>query len=38
MSMISNFSVIAIRWLLTVNSEMASFLFGSLAEVLLVYF
>ena len=32
MSVISNFSVIPIRWLLTVDSEMASFLFRSLAE------
>ena len=30
--MISNFSVIPFRWLLTVDSEMASFLFRSLAE------
>ena len=37
-SVISNFSVISIRWLLTVDSEMASFLFGSLAEDLLVFF
>ena len=29
MSVISNFSVIPIRWLLTVDSEMASFLFRS---------
>ena len=38
MSVISNFSVIPIRWLLTVDSEMASFLFRSLAEDLLVFF
>ena len=30
--MASNFSVIPIRWLLTVDSEMAFFLFHSLAE------
>ena len=36
--MISNFSVIPIRWLLTVDSEMASFLFRSLAGDLLVFF
>ena len=36
--MISYFSVIPIRWLLTVDSEMASFLFRSLAEDLLVFF
>ena len=38
MSVISNFSVIPIRWLLTVDSEMVSFLFRSLAEDLLVFF
>ena len=32
------FSVIPIRWLLTVDSEMASFLFRSLGEDLLVFF
>ena len=37
-SVISNFSVIPIRWLLTVNSEMASFLFRSLPEDSLVFF
>ena len=37
-SVISNFSMIPIRWLLTVDSEMASFLFRSLAEDLLVFF
>ena len=37
-SVIFNFSVIPIRWLLTVDSEMASFLFRSLAEDLLVFF
>ena len=36
--MASNFSVIPIRWLLTVNSEMAFFLFHSLAEVCLFSF
>ena len=36
-SVISNFSVIPIRWLLTVASEIASFLFRSLAENLLVF-
>ena len=36
--MISNFNVIPIHWLLTVDSEMASFLFRSLAEDLLVFF
>ena len=38
MSVIPNFSVIPIRWLLTVDSEMPSFLFRSLAEDLLVFF
>ena len=38
MSLISNFSVIPIRCLLTVDSKMASFLFRSLAEDLLVFF
>ena len=38
MSVISNFSVIPIRWLLTVDSEIVSFLFHSLAEDLLVFF
>ena len=37
-SVISKFSVIPIRWRLTVDSEMASFLFRSLAEDLLVFF
>ena len=37
-SVISNFSVIPIRWLLTVDSEMDSFLFRSLAEDLFVFF
>ena len=37
-SVSSNFSVIPIRWLLTVDSEMASFLFRSLAEDLFVFF
>ena len=35
--MASNFSVIPIRWLLTVDSEMAFFLFHSLAEGVLVF-
>ena len=35
---ISNFSVIPVRWRLTVDSEMVSFLFRSLAEDLLVFF
>ena len=34
----SNFSEIPIRWLLTVDSEMAFFLFRSLAEDFLVFF
>ena len=38
MSVVANFSMIPIRWLLTVHSEMASFLFRSLAEDLLVFF
>ena len=38
MSVISNFSVIPIRWLLIVDSEMAYFLFRLLAEDLLVFF
>ena len=38
MSVISNFSMIPIAWLLTVDSEMAYFLFRSLAEDLLVFF
>ena len=33
-----NFSVIPIRWLLTVDSEIAFFLFHSLAEGVLVFF
>ena len=33
-----NFSVIPIRWLLTVDSEMAFFLFRSFAEGVLVFF
>ena len=37
-SVISNFSVIPFRWLLTVDSEMASFFFHSLVEDLLVFF
>ena len=36
--MATNFSVIPIRWLLTVDSEMAFFLFHSLAEGVLVFF
>ena len=36
--MVSNFRVIPIRGLLTVDSEMASFLFYSLVEVVLVSF
>ena len=36
--MASNFSVIPIRWLLTVDSEMAFFLFHSFAEGVLVFF
>ena len=36
--MISNFSMIPICWLLTVDSEMASFLFRSHAEHLLFFF
>ena len=36
-SVMSNFSVIPIRWLLSVDSEMASFLFRLLAEDLLVF-
>ena len=36
--MASNFSVIPIRWLLTVDSEMAFLLFHSLAEGVLVFF
>ena len=36
--MIANFSVIPIRWLLTVDSEMACFFFHSLAEDVLVFF
>ena len=36
--MASNFNVIPIRWLLTVDSEMTSFLFHSLAEVCLFSF
>ena len=36
--MASNFSVIPIRWLLTVDSEMAFFLFHSLPEGVLVFF
>ena len=36
--MASNFSVIPIRWLLTVDSEMAFFLFRSFAEGVLVFF
>ena len=36
--MVSNFSVIPIRWVLTVESEMAFFLFHSLAEAMLVFF
>ena len=35
---IMSYSMIPIRWLLTVDSEMASFLFRSLAEDLLVFF
>ena len=35
--MVSNFSVIPIRWLLTVDSEMTFFLFHSLAEGVLVF-
>ena len=35
--MISNFSVIPIRWLLTVDSEMAFFLFHSLSEGVLFF-
>ena len=38
MSVISNFSVIPIRWFLTVDSEMISFLFRSLAEDFLASF
>ena len=34
--MVSNFSVIPIRWVLTVNSELA--FFHSLAEGVLVFF
>ena len=37
-SVISNFSVIPIRWRLTVDPQMASFLICSLAEDLLVFF
>ena len=37
MSMISNFSGIPIRWLLTIDSEMAVLLFGALAEDMLVF-
>ena len=33
-----NFSVIPIRWLLTVDSEMAFFPFHSLTEAVLVFF
>ena len=36
--MASNFSMIPIRWLLTVDSEMAFFLFHSLAEGVLEKF
>ena len=36
--MASNFRVIRIRWLLTVDSETAFFLFHSLAEGVLVFF
>ena len=36
--MASNFNVIPIRWLLTVDSEMALLLFHSLAEGVLVFF
>ena len=36
MMMIFNLSVIPIRWLLTIDSEMTSLLFRSLAEDLLV--
>ena len=35
--MASNFSVTPIRWLLTVDSEMAFFLFHALAEGVLVF-
>ena len=35
--MASNFSVIPIHWLLTVGSEMAFFLFHSLAEGVLLF-
>ena len=38
MSVIFNFSMIPIHCRLTVDSEMASFLFRSLAEDLLVFF
>ena len=36
--MVSNFSVIPIRWVLTVDSELAFFLFHSLAEGVLLFF
>ena len=36
--MASNFSVIPIRWLLTVDSEIAFFLFHSFAVGVLVFF
>ena len=36
--MASNFSVMPIRWLLTIDSEMALWLFHSLAEGVLVFF
>ena len=36
--MASNFSVIPVRWLFTVDSEMAFFLFHSLTEGVLVSF
>ena len=36
--MVSNFSVIPIRWLLTVDSEMAFSLFHLLTEGVLVFF
>ena len=34
----SNFSIIPIPWLLTVDSEMGFFLLHSLAEAVLVFF
>ena len=36
--MVSNFSVIPIRWVLKVDSEMAFFLFHSLPESVLISF